>query len=775
MSNYANFLKLRKNHFFINVVAYFFTLLITALYSAWIFKDRIWNLTKNGVPLFGDGAATGLFLDTVRSSSWLDVITLNVSNNKLGFPGSLNYVMQPTGNTIDILFIKWASEIFNLSDSETVIHVISVLKAPISAVSLLVFLRIVGIRFLIAIPFAIIFSTNSFNLIRSEGHFFLGLTWSIGIGLSGLMWAIISIPRIAGYRNQARKNMFLVTVSGLLVGLSSFYYSILLLVLSLGILITLILWSYSDLSTDTKSRSYKKLKIILPEFKWYVAYLFSISIGLIYQIGMLLYNSRDVLTLANIGNREPSLAPIVYSGSLESLFFDLSKTFLTLVGQEGLLNFLSTRVNWEASQAGTVTGICLYSVLLITFFKMFIKHKFNLSTKLNSNYYRVVILALTLSIFLYLPSPVNFAFSVYLPQIRVWGRLTIYIAALSLCIFALLINNMRNSFIILILIPIIFFHNLEVVNFRNGRDTSQVINEFKEKQKNENLLILNEIKKVVESGCPILYLPIYPYPEFDYPKDKVGDYAPLELIRADKGNFVWSYPSIKNTESFSILQNLVSDQPDFSRASLRVQTSVALKNGFCGILIDKLMLNEVEINELTTLAEPINPKCKINENKFVGENRNRYIFLNLLGDCRQIFAINNGLSFNATRSNNEFIWRVTTPYSSSYDGEREVFAKEKDISVRFAFKNISKNQRNIAFELKLYSPEEGHKLGSQMFCATNVYIKKQFCKWVELDKDYGTYKFIIPVLTNSKGRAEILLRNLNTDNKVREWSAVVIK
>jgi len=79
---------------------YIWVTLISLLASIWAFNESPRKFLQNGIPLGGDGASTGFFLDQVLKSSWLEVITLGVVSERHGYPGTLDFSSYPTGNTL---------------------------------------------------------------------------------------------------------------------------------------------------------------------------------------------------------------------------------------------------------------------------------------------------------------------------------------------------------------------------------------------------------------------------------------------------------------------------------------------------------------------------------------------------------------------------------------------------------------------------------------------------------------------------------------------------
>jgi hypothetical protein len=220
------------------------------------------------------------------------------------------------------------------------------------------------------------------------------------------------------------------------------------------------------------------------------------------------------------------------------------------------------------------------------------------------------------------------------------------------------------------------------------------------------------LKKHFKKDCAIGYIPIYPYPEFDFPNDKVGDYAPLDLIAKNENYFKWSYPSVKNTEDFAIYQNLISDQPNFVRSSIETQLSIMKELGACGSVIDVPMLSSFEYESLLDYFSGISSKCFAAAPGVTFENSPRYYALWFDEDCG--FSNNELVAESMALKDFDFQYRNVSAYAQSFIGEWQVFKMDAPIDLRIRATNASSKVNFFKFGVRIFG-ENNYPINKQTF------------------------------------------------------------
>lgn len=672
-------------------------LTISFAYSLWIFQENLTGLFRNRITLAGDGAATGLYLKTVMDSPWIDVLTMNVRSSNFGWPGSLNFSLYPTGNLIDVLTIKLFGQIFNIHDPENLVHIFSILKAIFISLAAYVAFKSIGTKMYLALPLSVVFATYSFNLVRSEGHFFLGFTWNVALGIATFSYALRSYFKTE--ENQKKAISKIVSL-GFLVGFSTFYFTLFLLVVTGSLFFIIAVSDFVRNRREIAFTSQIKFKI-----KVICIYLLTIAIGFVYQVLMIILANTRYPSLSKIGERSP-IEPIIYSGNIESLFFDSSKVFLKLVNREDLINFLNSRISWEGSQLGSFVGFFMYLLLALLIINKLVRGQARDDSENQSSLLGAFSLFLIICLILYIPSPLNFAISQVVNPIRAWGRISVLISFSVLILIALYLKRANKVIATLGVALIVLMNHSEATMFRNSRP-NPTISDLDSRNRlalaNETL---GEISKLLGRNCSINYLPNYAFPEFDFPYDSVGDYAPLDLLLADIDVFKWSYGAIKNSKDASTYQNSFSDQPDFKRMSIINQIRLGYVSGACASIVDFAMLSEKEIDEIRSTFNKKNLKCIYPLSGMTFNEDKRYYLISFLDNCdwyRPSESITESRLF--LENSNNIFYRFRTPYVEKFFGDWVVYERQKSVS--FSIMNLGESKLNqLSLGLKIFNVDQ---------------------------------------------------------------------
>lgn len=686
---------------FITVV---FLALFAFVISLWTFKETLEGLFTNKIPLAGDGLLAGLYIKLVEQSSYVSLFLQNINTNQFGWPGKLDFTSYPVGNTQEMLLIKVFMDLTGINDPSQIIHIFSVLKASPIAISVYILARILGINRILSFCVGIVFALNSFNLVRAEGHFLLALTWSLPLGLVAIYVAFKQV-----YRSEqiSRNKIFVITLFSGLSFMSGYYYSFFLIIFSfISFIFLLILINLNSSAQTVLNRAKNSItRLLLPIYSLAIFVL-----GLLIQTLPILLRNRSISNLTGLADRSPTEA-IIYAGTPESLLFDFYSFGLQLLNRPDLVAYLQSRISWEGSQVGALSGAFLIIVLtfvlvhgLLQLMKIRLRSS-NQRFKLDSSS-TFVILILFSTLLLYFVSPINYLISIIIPQIRAWGRLSVVISLLTLLWFGLLLSRQKKFDPIVwpIIVLLIFIPSFEVKQFNMNRPTSSSLNNSTESQFKNFKLALKELEAMYPKNCSLVNLPIYPFPEFDMANDKNIDYGQLQLPMIDTGYFRWSYAGVKATENFAAWQSLISEFPPFTRANLGVQVDYAKSLGACGVLIDRSFLTQVENLDLgLILKERSSCVSKLNEGS--EDTGGRFVSINFRkGACR----ISTNPKSNPTVNDptiKKLIWRIDQSSELGFNGLFQTFPSTSAINLRL-WADQNNTHREYKLVIRIFSDEQ---------------------------------------------------------------------
>lgn len=740
--------------------------LVSIAMSLFVFRENLLGLFRNGIPLAGDGLLTGIYIKSVEMSDYLSIIFQDVTSIQYGWPGRLDFTSFPVGNTQEMLAIKIFMDLTGIIDPSQIIHVFSILKAGPVALAAFILARVLGINRALSAIVGLIFAFNTYNLIRAEGHFFLALTWSIPLGLAAIF---IAFNQAISYKNSTRKITGLALFLSAFAFMTGFYYSFFLVIFSLVSVIFLFLRLIQEnLSQELSVRIKFTLKrLVLPLLITNVFLL-----GLILQIAPTLIRGISMLKLTGTADRS-SVESIIYSGTQESLFFDLSSLGLRILNRPDLIAFLQTRISWESSQVGALSGTILI-VTLILILGFGLSKLLLIQQTRNSNRMKIdnsmvfVLIILSASLLLYFVSPINFTISQILPQIRAWGRLSILISLMSLMLLGLVLSRLKKSnFMIYSLASIItIIPILEYNQFRISRPLSNDQNNANILQNKEIKLALLDLKSKYDKNCPLVNLPLYPFPEFDRADDNNIDYGQLQLPILDEGYFRWSYGGIKATENFQTWQPLVSEFPPFARVSITEQISYGSLVNACGALIDRSYLTEGENLDLQALLKD-SSICVSELDGPLFENQARYVTVKYRDvNCRlnssqelEEIALD---SFSKT-----FLWRVDQPSEFGFENSYQMFPSSTSINIRLRAASPNSNSRLI-LRLKIVSDTLSDELSPSLTISNLENNKSQEYR-IKFDSQ-GSSRIELPITLKS-GKLEKITLTLSGEvtGKIDRW------
>jgi hypothetical protein len=655
--------------------------LVALIISLGTFRETPRGLFANKIPLAGDGLLTGLYIKVVDQSSYLSIFLQNISSTQFGWPNRLDFTSYPVGNTQEMLAIKIFMDATSINDPSQIIHIFSILKASPIAIAAFILARSLGINRILSFGLGLVFSLNTFNLVRAEGHFFLGLTWSLPLGLAAIYTAFKQVNRSEPI---SRNKILAVTFLGAFSFLSGYYYSVFLIIFGfISLLFLAIYVNHHSSAKPIRERALNSIRIlVLP------IYVFAIFVlGLLLQTLPILFRQGSISSVTGLADRS-SVEAIIYAGTPESLLFDFYSFGLRLLNRPDLVAYLQSRISWEASQVGALSGAILISILILALILGLLK-LVNINVQPFKKRFQLdcsatfVILLLSITLLFYFVSPLNYSVSRILPQIRAWGRLSVVISLLTLLLLGLFLSRLRKSDLVIwpLLIVFIFIPLFEVKQFSTNRPPSIALSNSADEQFQDFQLALNELRAIYPKDCSLVNLPLYPFPEFDRPDDNNIDYGQLQLPIIDEGYFKWSYAGVKATENFATWQPLISEFPPFARAQIEDQINYAESLGACGVLIDRTFLTVVENLDLRVINGR-QPSCISELLGPTTDTFSRYISINFFETKCKSIPVPGSKSIVDYFPPKGLVWRIDQSSEQIYKGLFQVFPASSSISLR---------------------------------------------------------------------------------------------
>ena len=730
--------KFRINSFLENL--FFATLsgIFAFILSIWAFKETFKGILHNAIPLNGDGLLIGGYLRILLSSSYNELWMGRISSTHFGWPDKLDFSAYPLGNLIDLTVIKFIASILKLSDVGQLIHFFSISKSFVIAfISYLVAERILTNKSL-SLFVAIIFTTSSYNLIRAEGHFLLSLTWTIPLSILVIYESFNKFIFHTESDTRTPLSGTRILVCGLFIGLSGYYYAIFALLLLVGISFTQNIVQYR---VERFSRGFHQFK---KQNSYYIRGILSIGLGFAIQVIPILIKQKQLVMLSSTADRSPTEA-FIFSGNLESIFSEPVKFFLHLVHRYDLIAYVDSQIQWESTQVGLIPSIILLSAIVLFVFKIINMYQFDAQksnlefteNNIRKNQKYFLFISIILALALYFRSPINFSISRLLPQIRAWGRMEIFLSFLLLLAFANWLKYNSKAKISVFLVAFLAIHYTSLSDFRNSRVSSLDLNNIAVRENANTSKSLEWLNAHLSVSCAIGQIPIYPFPEFDYPNDSNIDYGLLKLPLATN-NFKWSYGGIKSTSDFQNYQNLISEVPNFSRADLVTQIQKFKSLGACGTLIDKTYLNNQEnvtLSELTRSANRIGCINNLPGERVNGESR--YIYLSLSGQiCNGFLNAPITLVGSKPLALLNIDYKIDTPYSKGISDLGERF----DIGTQVFGKFVMKHDGRLLLRVS-YEKLNGKVIDSPQVCIQVGTLVKECVSGKQVGEDIFDYKF----------------------------------
>lgn len=196
-----------------------------------------------------------------------------------------------------------------------------------------------------------------------------------------------------------------------------------------------------------------------------------------------------------------------------------------------------------------------------------------------------------LSLFIAAGPGMLFAFFVS-EQIRAWGRFSIVVIILSICIAAIFGTKWLEVSERRVWGPVLCIVIAAVVLADQVAVDRAIRNEAIVALQQDAAAIVRQVEARHAPGCAVLSLPVVPFPEYP-PVVGMTDYDHLWPYMASTG-LRFSYGAIKGTPAAAF-------QDQFATVQTEGQVDELLRSGFCGVLLDTAGYADAGAAQIVTL------------------------------------------------------------------------------------------------------------------------------------------------------------------------------
>lgn len=307
----------------------------------------------------------------------------------------------------------------------------------------------------------------------------------------------------------------------------------------------------------------------------------SALVSLFYQRSISIYPALGETVVRNFEQVER------YSGSFTSLFLPNPLTGIPFLGS--LRNNYENRsflTNLESSPWGSVVTIVSFIIIIsIIFLLAFGKKETTISSKLNNDTISSFLIKVFSLLFLvglgfYWTSGLGSFFGlIFTDWVRSWGRIYIFLVYFAMAASMLLLKQIfsktfqNKNIKISALISILALIFLDQVINPYPSSASAANDKYQEARS-----FSEDLSQVIEAGCPILQIPVFPFPEAGYDLNDFQDHEHFWLALADRSR-AYSYGANKSTQQYLWQKNLETE--DIERLKLQ-----AAAVGYCAIAVD---------------------------------------------------------------------------------------------------------------------------------------------------------------------------------------------
>ncbi len=531
--------------------------------------------------LTGDGLTIYSVVKAMQQHGWF------TPNPSLGYPSGQDLAPYPNLDLINLLWLKF----FSLFSENPF--------APVSAFNLWVFFLIgaigfmvmgyLGIRTSLALPLAVATSLAPWHFQRVTGHLFLANYSSL---LVGLFMAIYALRRIRqGQTNPTRRRAiadFGVLISaGFYVAGGGLYW----------IFACLVMIAITVIPAVIGNRSW-----------WGLAYATAAVVPITVFAGAWLkyqsWSSQYPIIVKSF--KRELIESELYGGSIATLFLasphsGIERLTASRNYYDGITHIGN---NWESGPWNGLIGVVAVVVscicILTAVSTLWRPREFGRDTSLRGRGLRRALentrdegwFAMFLTAFLMFAVTglgtltMIFAFQ----EIRAWGRFFILVVLVGTIIFGLVITHLtqhsrKMAIIIAMLITLVLIGDQVRGDYRLDFTTSA-------STAADAHTFVDAIEHRVTPDCPILTLPVLPFPE-NGPIGGMQDYDPLWLyVESNELRFTYGVP--KN-------QPEAAWQAQFAQPLTPALVRTARDAGICGIAIDSLGYGGPDTTEVATM------------------------------------------------------------------------------------------------------------------------------------------------------------------------------
>jgi hypothetical protein len=547
----------------------------------------------------GDGLGIYAMAKAIADAGW------HQGNPRLGFPNVQDYYLLPNGDLRFLLEMKVVA-LFS-KNPFTVANVMNLAAFFLVGSFAFWLMRIVRVSAWIAAPLAVSIALLPWHFTRLAGHFFLADYSSVVLGLI----AIMLLRRWLAESTTALDRQLLLRCLAMLgisvyVGLSGFYYAVILLVLAVAILVRPAAARFS-------------VEALLPSLTFIIAVPGALLSWLTYQKLFAITVGNPAIYTRQYRDSE------VYGGSITSLFLPGSRSGIRRLAawreEYDVVTLFHTESKADNALIGIVAVVVAFALLWAVLAPVGVRSRGNgtcqwVSGRLAGVRTRLVEMAteirdtglalgFLIAVFFFASGGFGafFAFLVT-NQIRAWGRFSIVVIIIAVCIFGIVLTRLalaRAPRVSLVVVCIALFVMLGADQVRSRY--AMPVAEISATQQDAQALV-QEIEAQSKPGCPVLSLPIIEFPEsgpvngmFDY--DEFWPYVSSSNLR-------FSYGVLKQSEWSGFQAQFVGEVSPASIGLLR-------DAGVCGILVDTFGYPDqaaglvVQLQELTGGIPVVSP------------------------------------------------------------------------------------------------------------------------------------------------------------------------
>lgn len=768
-----------KYHIGLELLFLLSIIVFSILLTGWTFnvKPQYWFSTP--LNSYGDGQ----LLEFLLQNQFLNGSTLfgidKISN--IGWPGGTYLELYPQNDELFVFIISIFYKLFNLTIPVSVMALV-LLKFPLASVSFYVLIRILGTSRIISAISSVAFAFIPYSLIRAEGHLMLAQIWVIPLATALPFYLFLKIANESVHLTKKLSLFALAMFSGLITGLAGSYYFVFSIILTLSFLLFDMSNAVSLTSIEREAQHQLTLKatrrrnlsiFVANKFSIYVLYFLISCFSFFITSFDNLAAEKSISNIFLIRDSRVPVESLIYSGNLLSLFSDLYY-FIDKITQLNLTSIASQYYSWESSGIGPYASILLFVVLSVILYRNFYP---NLDVSLPSKKLFFPLLLLLLFFFQGLGGFIVAEFLT--PSLRAWGRISIYIAFLCLIILVLFVNELLKLrselflrgrvFLIPLSISLIYFllwNFLYIKDYNFHRISRETIVSTYDSEKQYNDEIIQSLRSNFTSGCPIVVLPVYRFPEYDTPMDRLADSDLLSLSLADtKSKFKWNSGNVKWSQGDEYWAPLAMDIPPFASTSFETQVGYANKYGACAIALNQGMFdskkNEVSAEILTKL------NCPLIINKKGASASNSWLIWDIRGyECSQNIEKLSALDINSFPKNNEkpVLWRYTSISPEYFEKNVGIFSGRSDVALDFIIEKGQFKNSKPTLKLGILNGELTEPYNLQV-CFTNYQDIKvpSNCQYVKISNDKAVELELSNYMNSTKYKIDIKPAKLTSE------------